>query len=151
MTSPSAVTAETLERRQLRIMGWATFGAGMIWIGVLLLSSSDPAALPQGRRDTFFSEDPQINRMCILASIAGVTGLGATGLLLGKRWGVSLAGIVTFGFTLLALSKVLKIVRGDGDVKQWLFLILYGWYPALDLALYLNLGRKASALRRASP
>ena len=148
--SPDEARAEALDRLHFSLLAAANFVAGLLLIVLGMIYWPQGSAGQATSYDRFLPQDPGNRRLLELALIAAVTGLGSTGLLLRKKWGMSLGGLIIVPFMLMPVISLFKILGGHGQPRWWGSLFLFGWYPVLILALTLTLGRRASALRKSS-
>jgi hypothetical protein len=100
---------------------WVAAGLALVWmlIGVLSLvmdimtDAAALAAMPEGQRQLYESRPQWVFGVYAVATISGL--LGATGLVLRRRWAVTLlavslaAVVVQFGYTFLVMDAIGKI------------------------------------------
>jgi hypothetical protein len=100
---------------------WVAAGLALVWmlIGVLSLvmdimtDAAALAAMPEGQRQLYESRPQWVFGVYAVATISGL--LGATGLVMRRRWAVTLLAVslasvvVQFGYTFLVMDAIGKI------------------------------------------
>lgn len=127
---------------------WIAAGLALVWMAIGVLSlvmdimtdAAAIAAMPEGQRQLYESRPQWLFAVYAVATISGL--LGAGGLVLRRRWALTLlsvslaAVILQFGYTFTALDAIGKI-GAAAALPLPVFIILAG-------ALTLWLGRTAA-------